>query len=129
MNLKNIQIQLCFTLLLSICCLMTLQGCASFKPTPQDEVLFKQHAQTKTDGDIRVSCTVLTNEESKYIFDIDLASRFIQAVWLEVENNDDRPYWLLSSAIDNNYYSPDEMAYSNRFIMSEKTNEEMVKIF
>lgn len=108
---------------------MTLQGYASFKPTPQDEVLFKQHAQAKTDGDIRVSCTVLTNEESKYIFDIDLASRFIQTVWLEVENDDDRPYWLLSSAIDNDYYSPDEVAYSNRFIMSEKTNEEMVKIF
>jgi hypothetical protein len=108
---------------------MALQGCASFKPKPIDEVPFKKHAQTKADGALRVSCAILTNEESKAIFDIDLAPKWIQTVWIEVENNDVRPYWLLSSAVDSDYYAPDEVAYSSRFFMSEKTNEEMVKYF
>jgi hypothetical protein len=71
----------------------------------------------------------LTNEESKAIFDIDLASKWIQAVWIGVENNDVFTYWLLSSTVDPDYYSPDEVAYSSRFFMSEKTNEKMVKHF
>jgi hypothetical protein len=87
---------------------MTLQGCASFNPKPIDRVQFKQHAQTKTDGVIRVTCAILTNEESQAIFDMDLAHRLIQAVWIEVENNDDRPYWLLSTVVDPHYLAPDE---------------------
>lgn len=71
----------------------------------------------------------MSNEESNAIFDIDLAPMWVQAVWIEVENNDVRTYLLLSSAMDSDYYAPDEIAYSNRFFMSEKTNKEMVKYF
>ena len=85
---------------------MTLQGCASFKPKPIDKVPFKQHAQTRTDGVIRVTCAILTYEESQAIFDIDLEHRWMQAVWIEVENNDDRPYWLLSTIVDPDYFAP-----------------------
>jgi hypothetical protein len=129
MTFKNTNIKLLLALFFCICSLMTLQSCASFKPKPIDEVPFKQHAKTKTDGPLRVSCAVLTNEESKAIFDIDLASKWIQAVWIGVENNDVFTYWLLSSTVDPDYYSPDEVAYSSRFFMSEKTNEKMVKHF
>lgn len=108
MTLKHTQVLPYLALLLGICGLMTLQGCASFNPKPIDRVPFKQHAQTKTDSVIRVTCTILTNEESQAIFDIDLAHRLMQAVWIEVENNDDRPCWLLSTVVDPDYFAPDE---------------------
>ena len=131
MKLKHTQTQiiLFLALLLGIWGLMTLQGCTSFNPKPIDRVLFKEHAQARTDGVMQVTCAILTYEESQAIFDIDLEHRWMQAVWIEVENNDDRPYWLLSTMVDPDYFAPDEVAYSSRFFMSEKANEEMVKYF
>ena len=130
MTLKHTQIQtfLCLALLV-VLCLMTLQGCTSFNPKPIDMVSLKGHAQTKVDDALRVTCAVLTDSESQSIFDSDLKNRWIQAVWIEVENNDDRPYWFLSTMVDHDYFSPDEVAYSSRFFMTEKVNEEMVKYF
>ncbi|MCK5681635.1 hypothetical protein KAI46_12580, partial [bacterium] len=119
----------CLVLGLGLLDLMTLTGCASFNPKPIEKVLFKEHAQTKTDDTVRVTCSILTHEESQALFDINLKQRWMQAIWIEVENNDDRPYWFLSTMVDHDYFSPDEVAYSSRFLMTEKTNEEMVKYF
>jgi len=104
-------------------------GSLFYNPQPIDQVPFKQHAQTQTDGAIRVSCAILTDDESQALFDIDLKLRWMQAVWVEVENNSDRPYWLLSTVVDPDYFAPDEVAYSSRFLMSENANTEMVKYF
>jgi hypothetical protein len=39
-----------------------------------------------------------------------LASQRIQPVWIEVENRDDRPYFLLSPGLDPNFYPASEAA-------------------
>ena len=85
---------------LSVLCFLlpTLGGCASYHPLAVDEVPFKNHSQTKVDGNVRVTVAVLTHQEGEKIFGVDLALRWVQAVWVEVENKDSRNYWLLSSA-------------------------------
>lgn len=99
-------------LLICYLILLILSGCASYNPISVTEVPFKQHAQTKTDGNVRVTTAVLANQESEQIFGVDLASEWVQAVWIEIENNDDHNYYMLSSALDPDYYSPNEIAHS-----------------
>ncbi len=90
-----------------------LSACASYHPPPPvTPSTWQVHAKTASDGDLRVTVSVLTNEEAMKIFGVDLRSRWMQAVWLEVSNHDEVPYWLLFPSLDPDYFSPDEVAYS-----------------
>ena len=70
-----------------------------------------------------MTAAVLTNQESEQIFGVNLALRWVQAVWVEVENRDNHNYWLLSSALDPDYYSPNEIAYSSHRWLSLGVND------
>ena len=72
--------------------LFILGGCATYQPVSVDNVPFKQHSQTQVDGYVRVTAAVLTMQESEQIFGVDLALRWVQAVWVEVENRDNHNY-------------------------------------
>jgi hypothetical protein len=103
--------------------LLALSGCATYNPVAIDEVPFKQHSETKVDGNVRVTTAVLTNQEGEQIFGVDLALRWVQAVWVEVENRDNHNYWLLSSALDPDYYAPSEIAYNSHHWLSPGVND------
>lgn len=109
--------------------LLTLNGCTSFNPISVNDVGFIGRAKTQAEDNIRVSVAVLTNKESEAIFDVNLALRFIQAVWVEIENNDNHPYWLVSSALDPEYFSPQEVAYSNHHFLHRKYNNQIDEHF
>jgi hypothetical protein len=124
--------QLCrkiFSVLATFVMMTMFYGCASFNPESLESLTLSNHVQTKSDNNLEVSCSILTDEEAQVVLDMNLGARFMQAVWVEVFNHDDRPYWMLSAGIDPNYFTPDEVAYSGRFLMSESINEEMVKYF
>jgi len=90
-----------------------MNACATFKkPATINEDPIHERALTKEGSDIRVSAAVLGDQEARQIFGIDLARKKIQAVWLEVENNADRPLVLLPTAIDPNYFAPLEVAFA-----------------
>jgi hypothetical protein len=104
--------------LLSSFCLaipLMVSSCATtFSPTPIDEVPFKSRVQIQIqikDG-LTVTAAVPTSEEANAIYGVDLASREIQPVWIEVENAEDTPYWLLPSGLDPAYFSAAETAYA-----------------
>lgn len=105
--------------------LFILGGCATYQPVSVDNVPFKQHSQTQVDGNVRVTAAVLTTQESEQIFGVDLALRWVQAVWVEVENRDNHNYWLLSSALDPDYYAPSEIAYNSHHWLSSGVNDRM----
>ena len=115
-----------YTILILI---FALSGCASFNPTPVDDVNFTDRAKTQKENNVRVSVSVLTNEESEAVFGVNLALKFIQAVWVEIENNDDHPYWLVSSALDPEYFSPQEVAYSSHYFLQRKYNNQIDEHF
>ena len=93
-------------------------GCAalktppSFEPESINDVRFRDRALSKYDADVRVSAAVPTAEETKALFHTDLVQREIQPIWVKVENHSNQTYYLISSAVDPNYYSPLEAAYA-----------------
>jgi len=64
----------------------------------------------QTKHDITVSTNILSDEQSERLYGLDLASVGLQAIWLRVENNSDHSHWFLVSAMDPNYFAPDEAA-------------------
>jgi hypothetical protein len=98
---------------LMICLVLFMNACATFKkPAAINEAPIHERALTKENSGIRVSAAVVGDQEARQIFGIDLTRKKIQAVWLEVENNADRPLVLLPTAIDPEYFAPLEVAFA-----------------
>jgi len=97
----------------AICLALLVNACATFnKPAVVNEAPIQDRAQTKEADGIRVSTALVGDEEARQIFGIDLSKKDIQALWLAIENNSDRPLILLPTAIDPEYYAPLEVAFT-----------------
>lgn len=57
-----------------------------------------------------MSAATLSPEESAAVYGAPLATRRIQPVWIEVENSEDRAYYLLSPGLDPHFYPASEAA-------------------
>jgi LssY C-terminus len=85
-----------------------------YSPQPEERT-YLERAEMRKDDTLVVRASVLANRESERLFGVPLARRGIQAVWLEVTNNDGQPYRLRQASLDPNYYPPLEAAYANHF--------------
>ena len=113
-------------------CIISLVGCASYNPDPMKAVGFRERAHTKIENNVRITAAVPSAQESKTIFGVNLYRRGIQPIWLEIENNDEKPVWFLPLALDPNYFTPFEASYRNHFIYSfyaNRVNQEMDRHF
>jgi hypothetical protein len=97
---------------------LSVFGCASFKPHPMEEVPFKERAVTKIDNNVRVTAAVPSARESVKLFTVNLYGREIQPIWLEIENNDEKPVRFLPVGIDPDYFTPLEASFMNHFMYS-----------
>jgi len=111
--------------LLTILFVLTFAGCATFRPVPLSDVPFMERARTLSDDNVRVTVVALSREESKKVFGVDVGSRDVQPVWVEIENRSENPYWIFRSRLDPDYYSPAEAAYMKRFRFSPSKNNRM----
>lgn len=119
-------------LVLGLCLVfaLTVSGCAtSFSPRPIDEVPFKTRAQTQILGNLTVTAAVPTLEEAKAIYGVDLASKGMQPVWIEVKNEENLPYWFLTSGLDPAYFSASETAFAFNSRTSTKISQAVNKRF
>jgi len=97
--------------LLSITVALLFTGCTSTSSLYKKETLdYKSRAETRKDGGVLVSASALSVDEGRDVYDINLAKKNIQAVWIEVENGEDGTYWLLSPGVDPNFYPASEVA-------------------
>jgi len=87
-----------------------LVGCASQQQSSTSQVDYKSRAVTRADGGVRVSAAALSAEEAATVYGVALAKQRIQPVWIEVENREDRDYYLLSPGLDPNFYPASEAA-------------------
>ena len=67
-------------------------------------------AQSGTQGQVRVSAAALSSDESAAVYGSPLADKLIQPVWIQVENNDNVPYWLMFAGLDPNFFPASEAA-------------------
>ena len=108
----------------------TVYRATTFKPQSIFEVPFRQRSLSKFDEDVRVTVAVLSAQESRKIFGVNLAGKGIQPVWVRVENHDDTtPYLLLSSGLDPDYFSPLESAYAFHSKLTPSTNRKLDEQF
>jgi hypothetical protein len=112
----------------SIFLALFMNACATFKkPDTINESPVHERALTKASNGIRASAAVLGDQEARQIFGIDLARKKIQAVWIEIENNTDRPLVLLPSAIDPEYFAPLEVAFAYHISFAADANAALNK--
>ena len=101
-------------------------GCTIYqKPRPIHDVPFQERTQSKINGDVRVTVAVLSAEESRQLFGVNLAGKDIQPVWVRVQNADSVPYWLMSAGLDPDYFSPLEAAYTFHGTIGSSENEKI----
>jgi hypothetical protein len=86
-------------------------------------------AQTQSENNVRVTAAVLSAEESKAVFDLDLYNKGIQPIWIEIENNDEERVWFSPYGLDRDYFVPFEVAYMHHYTFSKKTNDRIDKYF
>ncbi len=66
--------------------------------------------QSRTIEDVTVSIAILTDEEARSHFGVDLAEHDVQALWLRIRNDTPRRFWLIRNIMDPDLYSSDEVA-------------------
>jgi len=89
---------------------VVLAGCMSTPARVDDGGDYRQRAVTRADGGVRVSTAALSADESAVVYGVPLATKSIQPVWIEVENHDDRDYYLMSPGVDPNFFPASEAA-------------------
>ena len=105
---------------------IAFSGCTVYqKPRLFYDVPFRERAHSKVDGEVRVTVAVLSDEESRQLFGVNLAGQGMQPVWVRVQNADSSPYWLMSAGLDPDYFSPLESAYAFHNIFSSSLNDKI----
>ena len=117
---------LMFAVFLASCATLTT---SPFNPRSINEVKFRDRLESKYDQDVRVTTAVPTAEEAQAIFGKNLAGKDIQPVWVKVENHSDKTYYLVTIAVDPNYFSPIEVSHSVHGGHSENVQKEIQYYF
>ncbi|HEY5703686.1 MAG TPA: LssY C-terminal domain-containing protein [Gammaproteobacteria bacterium] len=128
--LSLISQNLCFASRLAavVCMLIAISACATqmFVPSTIESHGFEQRALSQTEDFVKVTAAVPSPEEVIELFGIDLYADGIQPVWLNVENTGDKHVRVTMFSIDEDYYSPLEVAwlYRKRFTKSSRRSLE-----
>ena len=99
-------------MLLLVVLVFTIQGCVTTKPPPANPLAYKDRSISSVDEKVMVTVALPNIAEAKAIYGVELASKDIQPVWLEVKNDSTAPFWFLPSGLDPNYFSPSEAAFA-----------------
>jgi hypothetical protein len=90
-----------------------------YQPQPTTDS-FMQRAQTREDARAVVTVAVLTADESRRLFGVDLARRGIQPVFLRIANRAAESVRLQLLSIDADYFTPLEAAALNHFSIGRR---------
>lgn len=102
--------------------LLVLEAC-SVTPYKNDATVtetLQRRAETQTQGLIQVRASVPGKVESERLFGIPIYNRGIQPVWLEVTNNSNERARLVHLSLDQEYFSPFEVAYIHKKYFSKQ---------
>ena len=101
-------------------------GCAQFQHKLPEALPFMERAQTKTEGQVRVTVAVPSAEESREIFGFPLEGKNIQPVWLEVVNSSEKAFFLYHIAMDQDIHSSGEVAWKFQSGMYSKDGQKNI---
>jgi len=90
-------------------------------PAPNDR-LYEQ-----TDGNLVITASVPSSEETEQIYGTDLYRKNVQPVWIQVENRGDTDLFLTPMGIDPGYFTPRETANRTRSGSRDRVAEQFEK--
>jgi len=108
--------------------LMVMQACATAKPLPVDPLAYRNRTESSVNEDVTVTVAVPTISEAQAIYSVELSSKHIQPVWVEVKNDSADTYWFLPLGLDPEYFSPSEAAFAFH-TDSDETNRQLDEKF
>src|SRR5262245_14473793 len=107
-----------------------LAGCASAPPESSIGAAdYKARVVSQTEEGVRISAVALSADEAAAVYGVALAKKRIQPVWIEVENREDRAYFLLSPGLDTNFYPASEAAQGMALGEPAERREELDRRF
>jgi len=109
--------------------LLTTAGCATFQPTPMEQVPFTDRAETKSTDRVTITAAVLSADEAKQVFDTKMYKKKIQPIWLQITNHTDGPLLFLPSSLDPEYFSPLEAAQKAGWTWRKDSEREAADYF
>ncbi len=111
--------------------MLVVSGCASkaFVAPVAGSATFIERGDTQTRGTIHVTAAVPSAEETEAIIGLDLYSQGIQPVSLIVTNLGDKPARVALVSVDEEYFSPLEVAWLNRGPYSKEGRVAMERWF
>jgi len=102
---------LAILLFILITSLISCGGFKDYPAVPISQVDFLKRAETKKENGITVTVSVLTIDESKKMFGVDLFKKGVQPVWIEITNDTDHEFIFLPISLDPDYFAPNEVAF------------------
>lgn len=109
--------------------LLAATGCATFNPSPMEQVPFMERAETQTTDRATVTVAVLSAGEAKQVFDTQMYKKKIQPIWLEITNHTDDLMLFLPSSLDADYFSPLEAAQKAGWTWRKASDREAADFF
>jgi hypothetical protein len=92
-----------------------LPGCVMFRPGSMEEMDFVERVEREEEGGVKVEVAALGRKEAKKLFDVPLANKGIQAVWVTIDNQSEHPYLFFQTSMDSQYFSSLEAAYKSHY--------------
>jgi hypothetical protein len=117
------------TLILLLTLMLSACATRSFQTLPVDSSAFIERAITQSQEPIQVTAAVPGTDEMRALTGLDIYSQGIQPVWLSVKNSDKKVVRVALWSIDDEYFSPLEVAWKNRSGYSKSGKVEMERWF
>jgi hypothetical protein len=128
-NSRTHKILVAAIVVIALAAMLAVVNSFGFSPDPSDISTFMARARQRSAPGIKVDASALGESESRRFFGENLARRNIQPVWLSIENQTDDQLAFISIAMDPHYYSPYEVAYRFRGLMSFAANRARNEFF
>lgn len=104
-------------------------GCTTFDEQALPEWSGPASFQGRTIGPVTVSSSILSDEEARRVYGVDLAEVGLQAVWLRMVNRSQHAYLFLVAALDPGYFSADEAATIFKLRLEDQDEAELLQYF
>ena len=110
---------------------VAVSGCATrtFVTSTVESAPFIERAITQSQEVVKVTASVPGADEMEALTSLDLYSQGIQPVWMRIENLGDKRIRVALWSIDDEYFSPMEVAWKNRGGYSKIERVEMERWF
>jgi len=107
MGSRSVSLSLLFTVAVLLAACASKTSFAPVRLIPPDQL---SGVQTKTIRNVTVMVAILTDEQARKHFGVDIGEKGLQALWVRVRNGRNGRLWFIQNTLDPDLYTADEAA-------------------